>query len=251
MIHDPLTSSLVVFAPQSPATLQKLRSRVTTNNRGRGGEGQKYVPFRYSFASVDVFQELLRFAAGLGAPGQDDSTPPERHFETYLGNLLSLSSTTFLEVPEWPALRLALDLLAPLMGSSIEERYKSVVPDSKETSLSSEDALRLILGGATKAANLKATMRFTSSGNDFADAKAKAKYLFDREYGDNGIKSSSSSSSSSSPSMSSFDMSHALAKAITSLKSASFTRIIRIDAVAAAQLGKNGEGSGEFIQIDR
>ena len=106
-----------------------------------------------------------------------------------------------------------------------------MVPAGMGSSFSSEDALRLILGGATKAANMKATMRFTSRGNDFAYAKTRAKYLFDREYGQNGAKTS-------------LDMSHALAKAITSLKSASFTRIIRIDAQAAAQLEKNEGGRG-------
>ena len=123
------------------------------------------------------------------------------------------------------------------MGSTIEERYKRTLSKGENDSISTEDALRLILGGATEAANLKATMRFSSRGNDFADARARAKSLFDREYGGTNRHSSEASVQPVS------EMSNALAKALLSLKSASFTRIVRIDAVAEAKLGTTGRSS--------
>jgi len=43
--------------------------------------------------------------------------PRRRRFEEYLGEVLQMASTTFLEIPDWTSLLMALDMVAPAAAS--------------------------------------------------------------------------------------------------------------------------------------
>lgn len=178
--------------------------------------------YRYAFIGVDIFTALLRFASSKDV----DQIDIGFKFEQMLGDILSMSATTFVEVPEWAVLRVALDILVPFSGTALEKEYKMIMEqdDSLRNPTDDQpphDIFKAIFGSAANTAGFKATLRFTSQNNEFAKSTLNARIHRNRQRRQD--------KASDDIPKEYYDPQNELHRALDMMKQSPFTRILRVD----------------------